>query len=169
MKAITKEISQYPSSYSQCSNSLIHEKLMAVELTADLFTVFTPSSVCLPYLAICYSYLLHNLVAFILCMWYIHLFWQSINNWRVLPSGIKSSASQSPFLRNMSLPSSRLKSKQSFIAACFMLISCLAYYSALEMVETYSSKRSVDFQCTKQHHILENIPLHNHCCENLQS
>jgi hypothetical protein len=35
------------------------------------------------------------------------------------------------------------------LAACFMLLSCLAYSLALNMEETCSSKMAVDFQQTK--------------------
>jgi hypothetical protein len=36
------------------------------------------------------------------------------------------------------------------LAACLLLVSCLAYASALKVEATYSSETSVDFQRTTQ-------------------
>jgi hypothetical protein len=41
------------------------------------------------------------------------------------------------------------------LAACFMLVFCLAYSSTLKMKATYSSKSSFDFQQTTWHFIPE--------------
>jgi hypothetical protein len=40
--------------------------------------------------------------------------------------------------------------------ACFMLVSCLVYYSTLMMESTYCSEKSVDFQRTTWRYILDN-------------
>jgi hypothetical protein len=48
------------------------------------------------------------------------------------------------------------QSKQSS-AACFMVVSCLAYSLTLKMEATFFSKTSVGFQWTTQHYILENF------------
>jgi hypothetical protein len=47
--------------------------------------------------------------------------------------------------------------KEPLIAACFMLVSCLAYFLTLKMEATGSSKTSVDFQQTTEHYIPEDI------------
>jgi hypothetical protein len=52
---------------------------------------------------------------------------------------------------------------------CFMLVSCLAYFSTLNMEASCSSETSVDFQLTKRRYIPENRTLHNHRCDNLKS
>jgi hypothetical protein len=48
------------------------------------------------------------------------------------------------------------------LAACFMLIACLAYSSTLKMEATCSSKTLVDSQWTTWHYIPEDRTLHNH-------
>lgn len=69
----------------------------------------------------------------------------------------------------MSPPCSGLKSKQNKkLAACFMLVSLLAYSSTLNMV-TCSSETSIDFHHTTQHYIPEDRIHHNDHCENLKS
>jgi hypothetical protein len=60
-------------------------------------------------------------------------------------------------------------SKQSLLATCFMLISCLVYSLTLMMEMTCSSETSVDFQWMTQHYIPEDRILHNHWCENLKA
>jgi hypothetical protein len=55
------------------------------------------------------------------------------------------------------------------LATCFMLISCLAYSSALRIEATGSSETSADFQQSTRRYILEDRTLHNHRCENLKS
>jgi hypothetical protein len=57
---------------------------------------------------------------------------------------------------------------QAASRACFMLLSLLAYSSALNMV-TCSSETSVDFHQTTQHYIPEDRIHHNHHCEKLKS
>jgi hypothetical protein len=52
------------------------------------------------------------------------------------------------------------------LAAFFMLISCLAYSSILQLDTTYSSETLVDIQRTTRRHILKDITLHNHCRKN---
>jgi hypothetical protein len=64
--------------------------------------------------------------------------------------------SQSVFWRNV-------------LASCFMLVSCVAYSSTLEMEVMSSSQTSADFQWAKWHYISEDRTLHNHGCENLKS
>jgi hypothetical protein len=54
-------------------------------------------------------------------------------------------------------------------AACFVLVSCLAYTSPLMMDATFSSETSVNFYRTTLHYILEDGNIHNHRCENLIS
>jgi hypothetical protein len=61
------------------------------------------------------------------------------------------------------MPCSQLKINRRFertcrlvlLATCFMLISCLAYFSTLKMEITSSSETSVDFQRTTWHCIPE--------------
>jgi hypothetical protein len=57
----------------------------------------------------------------------------------------------------------------ALLFACFMLISCLAYSSALEMEVTCSSKMPLNSQQTTQFCIPEDRTLHYHFCENLKS
>jgi hypothetical protein len=51
--------------------------------------------------------------------------------------------------------------KQTMLATCIMLVSCLASSSTLKMKVLYSSETSVDFQRTKRHYIPEDTILHN--------
>jgi hypothetical protein len=51
----------------------------------------------------------------------------------------------------------------------FMLVSCVAYSSALKMEATCSSETSVNFHRTARSYIPEDRILNNHCCENLKS
>jgi hypothetical protein len=53
--------------------------------------------------------------------------------------------------------------------AVFMLVSCKAYYSTLEMEAICSSETSVDFQRATLRYIPEDSALHSHRCENLKS
>jgi hypothetical protein len=57
----------------------------------------------------------------------------------------------------------------ALLATCSMLVSCLAHSSHLEIEATYSFETSVDIQSTKPPYIPEDITLHNHSCENLES
>jgi hypothetical protein len=74
----------------------------------------------------------------------------------------QSIESQVTFLRNILPPSSGLNSKPSkkilkfgsLLAACFMLVSCLAYSSTLKMEAAHSSEKSLDFQWKKKTRIL---------------
>jgi hypothetical protein len=50
-----------------------------------------------------------------------------------------------------------------------MLVSCLTYSSTLKMETKCSSEMSVEYQRTTQRYIPEDITLHNHRCENLNS
>jgi hypothetical protein len=70
----------------------------------------------------------------------------------------------------MSPPSSGLKNEteETSMKTGGMVISGLAYSSALKLEETYSSE-TVDFQWTTWCYIPEDRTLHNHCCENLKS
>jgi hypothetical protein len=52
---------------------------------------------------------------------------------------------------------------------CFMLLSCLAYYLALNMEATYSSETSVNFQWTTRRSLLKDGNLHSPRCENRKS
>jgi hypothetical protein len=73
----------------------------------------------------------------------------------------------------MSPASSGLKDEEVaskvLLATCFMLLSCWAYSSNLNIEATCSSGMSVDFEHTTRHYILEDRTLHNHHCENLRS
>jgi hypothetical protein len=53
------------------------------------------------------------------------------------------------------------------LAACFMLVSCLAYSLALKIEATYSCETSVLLQRTTRRCIPEDRTVHNHHCENL--
>jgi hypothetical protein len=57
---------------------------------------------------------------------------------------------------------------QALFAACFMLVSCLAYSSSLKMEATCSTKILVDFEQASWHCIQVDRNLHNNCCENLK-
>jgi hypothetical protein len=57
----------------------------------------------------------------------------------------------------------------AFLAACFMLVSCLVYSSTMELEATRSSETSVDFRRTRRRYIPEDRTIHNHRCENLIS
>jgi hypothetical protein len=48
------------------------------------------------------------------------------------------------------------------LAACFMLVSCLLYYSTLIMAAIYSSETSFDFHQTIQRYIAEDITLQSY-------
>jgi hypothetical protein len=54
------------------------------------------------------------------------------------------------------------------LAACYMLESCLAFYSTLKMEATYSSKISIGFTRTTQRYIQEDRCL-NCRCKNLRT
>jgi hypothetical protein len=49
------------------------------------------------------------------------------------------------------------------------LVPCLAYSSTLKMKAAYSSETSVDFHWTTRIYVPEDITLHNHRCENLNT
>jgi hypothetical protein len=55
-----------------------------------------------------------------------------------------------------------------WLPTAFMLVSCLAYSSALKMEEICSSEMSVDFQWTTRCYIPKDNTLHNHRCQNLK-
>jgi hypothetical protein len=57
----------------------------------------------------------------------------------------------------------------ALLVVCLMLVSCLAYSSALEMEVMCSSKRLVEFRRKVWHYIPEDITLHNRWCENVKS
>jgi hypothetical protein len=59
--------------------------------------------------------------------------------------------------------------KSSLLATCFMLVSCVVYFSALNMEATCSSETSVDFQRTTRRYIAKNRSSHNYRCENIKS
>jgi hypothetical protein len=46
---------------------------------------------------------------------------------------------------------------QQDLAACFMLISCMAYSPALKLEDTRYSETSADFQRTPQRYIPEDV------------
>jgi hypothetical protein len=55
---------------------------------------------------------------------------------------------------------SKPSEKPIILAACFMLISCLAYSSALKLEATGSSKILVGFQWTTQRYMPEDRTVH---------
>jgi hypothetical protein len=55
------------------------------------------------------------------------------------------------------------------LATCLILVSWLAYTSALNMVATCSSETSVDFGRTTRRNIPGDRTLHGHRCENFKS
>jgi hypothetical protein len=57
----------------------------------------------------------------------------------------------------------------ALFAACYMLVSCLAYSSTLNMRTIYPSEISLNFHRTARRHILEDRHLHNHRCRSLES
>jgi hypothetical protein len=61
----------------------------------------------------------------------------------------------------------RISQAITAITHCFMLLSCLAYYSTLKM-ETCSSETSDDFQHTTWRYSPEDRSLHNYRCDNLK-
>jgi hypothetical protein len=58
-------------------------------------------------------------------------------------------------------------SKQLFVSR-FILLSCLYYFSTMEM-DTRAFETTVVFQLTTWHYIPADKTFHNHCCENLIS
>jgi hypothetical protein len=50
-----------------------------------------------------------------------------------------------------------------------LLVSCLAYSSALNMEITHSSELEINFQCTARCHILDGTAPDNHCCETFKT
>jgi hypothetical protein len=54
------------------------------------------------------------------------------------------------------------------LAACFKIVSCLAFSSTLKMPATCSSE-TVEFQRTTWHYIPEYRTLHKHSCEDLKT
>jgi hypothetical protein len=54
--------------------------------------------------------------------------------------------------------------REVLLSTCFTMVSCLAYFSTLEMDATCSSETSVDFQRTTGDRSLP-----SHSCENLKS
>jgi hypothetical protein len=66
------------------------------------------------------------------------------------------------------LNSSRSRHR-ALLAACFMLVPRLSFFSILNMKATCSSETQVDFQRTKLRYIPEEGNLHNHRRENLKS
>jgi hypothetical protein len=88
--------------------------------------------------------------------------------WRLLGYSIaKSVEGQPTFRMNMSPPLEGRRISQA--RQCFLLVSCLAYSSTLNMRATCSSETSVDLQRTARRYILEDTTLHNHRCEKLKS
>jgi hypothetical protein len=73
------------------------------------------------------------------------------------------------FGRTCSLHLQGRRISQAIRVTCFMLISCLAYWSILQTKATYSTERSVCFQWITWRHVPTNKTLHNHRCENLKS
>jgi hypothetical protein len=53
------------------------------------------------------------------------------------------------------------------LAACFMLTSCLAFFSSLKIEATYSSETPLDVQWARRCCVAEDRSVPNHCCENL--
>jgi hypothetical protein len=80
------------------------------------------------------------------------------------------------FRRNMSLPSSRMKSQpikkpgiKQNSAAYFMLDFCWVYSSTLKIEAAFSFETIVDFQWTIWHYIPEDRTVHTQFYENLKS
>jgi hypothetical protein len=65
-------------------------------------------------------------------------------------------------------PSSTVKSSRCFEGISFMLVSCLAYSSTLNMEAICSSENSVNFQRTTWHYISEDRTLHSCHCGNFK-
>jgi hypothetical protein len=61
--------------------------------------------------------------------------------------------------------------KQALLVACFIVVSCVAYYSILKMEAMYSSEMLVDFGRTTstRRYVLNDRIIHSRRCENLKS
>jgi hypothetical protein len=66
-------------------------------------------------------------------------------------------------------PIFRVEASRALLPSFFTLVSCLAYFSILNMEATRSSETSVDFQRTTRRYIAEDGTFPNHLCENLRS
>lgn len=66
----------------------------------------------------------------------------------------------------MNLPIMRLQAEH---AACFTLVSCLAYSSTFKTEASFTSETSVVFRRATQRYISGDRTLHNDRCENLIS
>jgi hypothetical protein len=74
------------------------------------------------------------------------------------------------FLRNSSPYSAVLKNvKQAWLAAFFVLVSCLAYSSTVKIEATCFSEKWVDFSRTIRRYFLEDVTLHSHLCDSIES
>jgi hypothetical protein len=62
-----------------------------------------------------------------------------------------------------------LEERRALSSTCFKLVSCLAYYSTLNLMVIFSSETSIDFQRTARRNIPDDRTLHNHLCERLKS
>jgi hypothetical protein len=51
------------------------------------------------------------------------------------------------------------KQHQSLLANCFMLVSCMAYFSTLKMETRCSSETSSDFHLTAERYVLDDATL----------
>jgi hypothetical protein len=75
--------------------------------------------------------------------------------------------SQPTFQKNIFLPFSWSKSRV-LLAACLMLVCCLAYSLILKIEATCYCETSVDFDKTTSYYMAEDIILHSHCRENIK-
>jgi hypothetical protein len=69
--------------------------------------------------------------------------------------------------RGLSSISKQAASRTTLLAACYMLVSCLAYSSALRMEATYSSGKYVDFHRTTRLYIREDRNLQQRNCDSI--
>jgi hypothetical protein len=97
----------------------------------------------------------------------VNLIWKSTVFWDITPrSQLKVNRRFGATFR-LYLQGRRIG--RALLAACFMMVSCLAYSLVLKMEAIYPSETSDDFQRTTWRYIPDDINFHNHHWKNLRS